>query len=600
MSGDLDQKNQQTAAKDGGESTKTTHTTVHQKIDNAENNDIIGSQHNSNSKQTQNIYFLTNEKVELLNKAQLSQEELEKTARTTEKIKKPSGVSGDLFVKKTLKKTSIAHLPNEEKEVFRKITSHRFIILESPYDELNDKWLELINEKVVHASECFSLLASLDAKTDVFHIIGQRPKKPESVLIVVYLELQYISQLGSLLSGHADRRYTQSLEDRNQFVVFLLNSGYAPSSTQQKHFKQYTHSIYHQLNFTKILLSEHRIALPSPEEQFRIVESQRKIGLWGNPQDKNEFYREIKSVSTKLDEEIKLRQEFNKEDYLSVQAFIEERLKRVRARDIVPDEDNLTKLLLFVGAYFQNLTLHDFNRLLIYLIRCKEAKLIEKAKRDFAKKSENKKKKKKKGKNKKEDKPSLTYSYLEDWEDRPRQLMEDAILHLSSYTHSEVVEFKYPYLREDLQLYFERVEFVFFDRCFQDLKDSTLVGQQHPSSAIVNGFVSLVARMASKDEINYGINVLYEVVQKFKDQLLHQFNQESNDLEAFQRRQKSEEMIDKNLVPWLTDLMDEMLEIPHLHKTVTQFLNELLEGERLSNFEKAFSIEKLDQLLVLR
>ena len=543
--------------------------------------------HGNNNNPVFNIIFGPKENLDEIVKAQNDNNYHEKEVPEDNNLSSSENFNRDILSDEKESIFSSYHLEdpdvntNESEKIYllTRLEEHNFFIIDSPYNDLNNKWcFTIFNE--LNCNQAVSIHADQFEKENIFNLITRQKTEREKEAIIINLEYHYLDQLVSYLNEGSVKRYSLRLKEQNRFVIFLFLSDLAGRQkiNIERGFKE---SIYYQVDFLQAFLERNIHNSENIAELTDEIRKQRNKGLWGTPNDNHSFYQELKTSLPDLIEGVEIRKRYDRGTHSSPQEFLKSFVYKVNIKEVIPKQDNALKIVFFVATFFKGLTLHDFLLLIDFLVDLKESQTTAIPTDTSKKKKKKNKKRKKKGKNKSiEYLSGGNYSFKKDWINLRDKLFQESYLTIViSKDRLEIVDFQYHYLREDLKPYFEKDEPIYLSDTVKKLLYSKVFLSHVKSKPLRQGFVKLLAAMAAKDPETYGSSLLWDIVKHFnvKNIELNIFLEDENQQLTFGKLLRKEGTINEleKIIVHLTDIVNEILYYPHLRKMVDNFLEVL-------------------------
>lgn len=465
----------------------------------------------------------------------------------------------------------------ELKAIKKALEEYHILIISSPFRELIHSVIQVLSNEF-EVDEIFSLSPEEFAKGNVFHVLSKQEKKAEKELIFSHLEHNYARKLELIINESAISRYSDQLIQQKRYLVLQYQMD--PTRSLGASFKnKLKNSVYLELDFTEFFLKKNTKNHEALRDKLAL---QRVRGLWQDNGDGETFYLNLQRKLPELQKQIELREKYDPEKYTSPAEFIENEIDKINLSQLVPSTDDALKLVLFISAYFEELNLLEFEELVLFMLQHNEPTAETDSNKSENKNSQKASSKKSKVKNRQKHSSnnSKTYSFLKDWKENKDEIFKKAKLRpIKGANHTEVIDFKYHYLRKELRQYFESEELLYFTGQFRILKDSDVFLSDQGSHSFRNGLVAFLGHMIAKYPKKLGTEYLMQIFESFQQKgaaaeslngLLEYYDVEPGKrTEILIQRVNS---IRKEIILPLIELLDTMLEHDHLHPVIDEFL----------------------------
>lgn len=299
----------------------------------------------------------------------------------------------------------------------------------------------------------------------------------ESLTFIDVNSLQFLETMFPRRRAHTSSIHTGLREQKNRLVCVISESSAYDSFAQRRSESKF---FWERIPFLEMLLDRH-FSDEKAHELAAQIARQREEGQWGELSEHG-FYRAIRTHLQEGTLEIESRR-------LLAGAVPE---KAVKAADLFEDAADLGKAVLFVAAFFRDLSPDEFEQVLRLLLKG------EKSEEEVDSKIVTKK-----GKVKtvtlREEKP------LEEiWSSQADSCLQAA--HLKTYRSDnglEIVDFSFPYLRQDLINHLRRSRPIFLRRQFARIQESGLLFKPGASHKQVQQTISFSVEMALSDPVQF-------------------------------------------------------------------------------------------------
>ena len=272
----------------------------------------------------------------------------------------------------------------------------------------------------------------------------------------------------------------------------------------------------------------------------RIAE-QKQRGLWGNtaPAD---FYKLIQQFIQQetLEEEVAKREAY---DGNCTAAEFLNRINPLRVEELFSD-DAIDRAVLYIAAFFPNLTPPDFDILVRVLLEGKSITLYKTTAVV-------------KGKKQKKKPLAEEKALLDIWQDDADAVLARCRLKsIQEKGGGRIIEFTNPYLREALKSYLEENYSLYIHTQFTAIRDAGILFRLNASPNVIDNLITVSAQMALTDANYYGRGGLVDIVIRLQNE---------SDISQYE------------VILRLSKLIREMLSYAELKEVIPEFLDKLLD-----------------------
>ncbi len=305
------------------------------------------------------------------------------------------------------------------------------------------------------------------------------------------------------------------------------------------------------------------------EESFDIknkILDQRKRGLWDTVKDENDESELYIHISTYLNQGIqKLREEIEiREKNIKISsAEFYKKVKKIEAKELFNQADELRRIILYIATFFENLTPHEFEKILQLLIKEKEHEVeVEKSKIS------------KKGKRVKK----LVYENQKlfvVWKKSSDQLLNECMLKaIQDNEGLWLIGFKEPFLRDNMKNYLESERPMFIVNQYQEFQEQGFLFEPSLSERIFKNIIQVSVRMILTNPSHFGVNWLFSVLLNMQNLLSIEKREIHDEEELFSLliEEIKKKELKNHFYYRLTELIREILKYPKLHHVIKEFL----------------------------
>ena len=349
-----------------------------------------------------------------------------------------------------------------------------------------------------------------------------------------------------------------NLKNQNRFLICLVDPVVL--------YQEESFFCCWKIPFLKNLL---KIEFPSDFcEVYDKISVQRAKGFWGN--NDQEFYDFVYGFikSKTLYQEVEKREKLHEEN-AGIEE-IEEQLKPIQVNDLLPEnKDNqiIEKTVLYVATFFPNLSPNNFLRLVSLLIDEDDVVTVPITSEKVM------------------DDGSIKEFVLREkinarkfWKDNSDDIKRKCGLRSPKYKErARIIDFHLPYIRRDLEEYFEEEYSTFLQQKFTLIQELGLLFVDD-SPRVTENVIKLYANMANSYPEDYGDDWLVKIIlhstKRFEVNPSSQLTEQDlllKLLEAFE----SELVFTR-----ISDLIREMLQYPQLEDMIDSFLEKLISWTR--------------------
>nr|WP_319570081.1 hypothetical protein [uncultured Draconibacterium sp.] len=221
-----------------------------------------------------------------------------------------------------------------------------------------------------------------------------------------------------------------------------------------------------------------------------IIISQKDQGLWGKGKTESELYN---SISNYLDEGInKLEQEIEKRRKGD---FKEKLANKI---ETLPFNKKVHQHILFITAFFPEISITEFNLLVNMLL---EGKTDEQINKVVHKETDNEIK-------------SIDDSNIiqpsEEWENKGDEILHECSIITSTFESGRIYfDFEEPELKDEVKTNFKKRYFLFLQEQFQTIINSGIFFKTKASKQLVHNLLDNLTEMVPYDPYFYGLNLLH-------------------------------------------------------------------------------------------
>jgi len=387
-------------------------------------------------------------------------------------------------------------------------------------------------------------------------------KNGEKIIVVLDIrEKTFISSNLKTRIGHLSFvRIIERLETKKIMLICLANDKGVRRKVKSNK-DELGFSIW-EIPFLNYFLNKYLTEKSETEikELIKKLEKQRSNGLWGEKEDDEEFYQNIKTSirngEQKFLKEVKKKDKFKKGN---VKKFLKENIELINHEELLSEENVLQMHVAYVATFFPDLRLNEFRKLVSFLL---QGLTIEK---------EGSKEVIKNGKTKIVNKTSH-YPASEIWENTADKVMRDCYL-----ISRPVVDFNENYLRKNLILFFEERFSNFLQKQHDKILNSNLFFDDNLSKECIKNIFSLSAKMANEEPKYYGFNLLVSIAEAIgKENPIINLKIQPEQREEVFSKVIEVELIRHFIIYRLSDLLKSMLEYENSKEEVKNFLNRLI------------------------
>lgn len=452
------------------------------------------------------------------------------------------------------------------------------------YDTLRRENIVLINcydQDVSDAALCAIVdRIKLEDKYKRFLDFHKMDVDPTSITIDLFLKNKSISETFEIIviDGRGDNSQTffeslfngsrlrsepikKRLKDNKFFLICILKPSYIQERFKSK--KERPDFAFWDVPYLEARLQE---LFPNDHREIDTeIHQQRERGLWSS--DDAEFYNDFVDClsSDKLQEEIEKRKQLKNGREL---AQLVTESSDINALSLFKDDDPLKKVVLYVAAYFSELSPSDFFRIVSLLLGEKTA--------TFTTSTQLKTKKGKIKQIEQQEEKRL----MEIWQNNPDKILKECCLKTSQLNSSvRIITFASPYLRKEIISLFEQESSIFLVNQFNNLMRLGLLF--HPSEKVTNNVIDLAVEMALSYPEQYGKDWLTQMIVAITHQLHMEVDPNVSLEELFKQIWEKIEL--ENLKRFvyirITKLLRKLLAHNQLQSTAIGFLNQLFEWQ---------------------
>jgi len=400
-------------------------------------------------------------------------------------------------------------------------------------------------------------LERYDLRLEMF--VNQKIGCGKRLVIVIDVKLQsfFDSMFFHILHFESIKKELRN----NDTMLICLVSSYPMQETLRKIYL--TFDFFHwRIPFLSHLLRQKFSESEARDLELKILE-QQKLGLWA--ENEAEFYQ---SVSGYLQNGRMQFGELVEKLQLDGCSKNKDVNKFLHSIELSRDKEQVKITVLYVAAFFPELTPHDFRKIVLLLLKDKkttvdiESQIIAENGDVKALKTQGEK------------------ELVEIWrEDHDNILKECHLTARYSENSSKAIDFSLPYLRKQVKKYLEQACPMYLQEQFERIQESGLLFAPDASQKIIEQVATISSEMAVSDPDYYGQNWLTYFIIGLKQQYDlcsapagHEFEQ------LLQLMEMPEgDTIRKQFLARISDLLREMLNHPHLQDMVRNFFNQLIE-----------------------
>lgn len=295
----------------------------------------------------------------------------------------------------------------------------------------------------------------------------------------------------------------------------------------------------------------------------------RGFGLWGEYNSDKDFYDYVSSYLREDDKQFfdRVKNWYTESKELDRNTFLN-KVKAIKPSQIFDHKSKVISTVLYVATFFPELTLPQFNKLVLTLLQGlktrRERKQVEET-------SEGKKRIVK----------TIEEKELIDlWKEKADAIFNKCYLRARGGNNS-IIEFNLPYLRNELISYFKQNYPNFLYQQFEKINASGLFFQPQASPGIIKGIIDLTVSMVLSDSESYGCDWLLRTVSNIKNQIKVDLSiQTGGPIEELANllARIEEDRLRRQFYSRLSDLIREMLNHSELDSIVRAFFEKLIES----------------------
>lgn len=296
----------------------------------------------------------------------------------------------------------------------------------------------------------------------------------------------------------------------------------------------------------------------SKEVEERLRE-QRRAGRW--PHEDGEFFKWVKNLWEKGPEVLRHEIELRGSEEGLVKA------QPVKSPEIFPEELSIDQIVIWAAIYFEELTLRDFESVVLKLIE-KEAIEVEEVEEVNGEDGESS-----------ERKIKVVHHLIDIWNRSPDTVLRRCELKLLTQSNGrKVIDFAFPYLRQELRQHVESEHPMLSARIFDKLQGLSILLDQNLSSDVIEILIRLAVERTLQDNKFYDEKWFLGTVMEMTRFVSVSFDPEDGERERFLKVVASlhGQQIWGQFCRRLSELIREMLRHEVLEPTVDRFLKMLL------------------------
>lgn len=396
-------------------------------------------------------------------------------------------------------------------------------------------------------------------------LIRNKIEKRQKQIIIINVTSKLF--LDSLFAGQL---FAEDIKTRlKKYDTFLL------CLVESKLFKETLKKRSEGLKFChwEIAFLAHLLLQKYSSEQAKSLEAWilelRGFGLWGEYNSDKDFYDYVSSYLREDNEQFfdRVKNWYTESKELDRNTFLN-KVKAIKPSQVFDYKNKIISTVLYVATFFPELTLPQFNKLVLTLLQGLKARRERKQVEEM-------------NEGKRRIIRSIEEKELVDlWKEKTDTIFNKCYLRARGGNNS-IIEFNLPYLRTELISYLKQNYPNFLYQQFEKINASGLFFQPQASPGIIRGIIDLTVSMVLSDSENYGCDWLLRTVSNIKSQIRVDLAiQTGGPIEELANllARVEEDRLRRQFYSRLSDLIREMLNHSELDGIVRTFFEKLIES----------------------